>query len=165
MAGDDGCGTPKDFHECVSHDQLREAIEQGQQVMTNTITQAITTAIKDLRLYESIERLDKWISTLTDRVVALETRPPPNEDNDVVYDVHGNIDEAATRDARLRRRLRTNTIGMGGNHNHAPDDPYAKIKFSIPSFSGHYDAEGHIDWEMTVEQKFSAHLVPEQHRV
>jgi hypothetical protein len=48
---------------------------------------------------------------------------------------------------------------MGGNHNRAPDDPYAKIKFSIPSFSGH------IDWEMTVEQKFSAHLVPEQHRV
>ena len=30
---------------------------------------------------------------------------------------------------------------------------------------GHYDAEGYLDWEMTVEQKFSAHLVPEQHRV
>jgi hypothetical protein len=57
--------------------------------MTNTITQAITAAIKDLRLHESIERLDKWISTLTDRVVALETHPPPNEDEDMVYDVHG----------------------------------------------------------------------------
>jgi hypothetical protein len=45
--------------------------------MTNTITQAITAAIKDLRLHESIERLDKWISTLTDRVVALETHPHP----------------------------------------------------------------------------------------
>jgi hypothetical protein len=55
----------------------------------------------DLRLHESIERLDKRISTLTDRVVALETRPPPNEDEDVVYDVHGNIDETATRDAQL----------------------------------------------------------------
>jgi hypothetical protein len=54
---------------------------------------------------------------------------------------------------------------MGGNHNRAPDDPYAKIKFSIPSFSGHYDAEGYPDWEMTVEQKFRTHLVPEQHRV
>jgi hypothetical protein len=74
-------------------DQLREAIEQGQQVMTNTITQAITAAIKNLRLHESIERLDKHISTLTDRVVALETRPPPNEDEDVVYDVHGKTDE------------------------------------------------------------------------
>jgi hypothetical protein len=141
---------PKDFHECVSQDQLREAIEQGQQVMTNTITQAITAAIKDLRLHESIERLDKWISTLTNRMVALETRPPPNEDEDVVYDVHSNTDEAAT-ETRLQRHLRTNTIGMGDNRNRAPDDPYAKIKFSIPSFSGHYDAEGYLDWEMTVE--------------
>jgi hypothetical protein len=101
--------------------------------MTNTITQAITAAIKDLRLHESTERLDKQISTLTVRMVALETRLPPNEDEDMVYDVHGNIDEAATRDARIRRRLRTNTIGMGGNRNRASNDPYAKIKFSIPS--------------------------------
>ena len=62
---------------------------------------------------------------------------------------------------------------MGGFHNHtrrtqgnyAPDDPYAKIKFSIPSFSGQYDGDAYLDWEMTVEQKFNAHLVPEQHRV
>ena len=40
-----------------------------------------------------------------------------------------------------------------------------KVKFTIPPFSGHYDAEGYLDWEMTVEQKFSAHLVPERHRV
>ena len=52
-----------------------------------------------------------------------------------------------------------------GNNHRVLDDPYAKIKFTIPSFSGHYDAEGYLDWEMTVEQKFSAHLVPEQHRV
>jgi hypothetical protein len=101
MVGDDGSGTPRDFPECVSQDQLHEAIEQGQQVMTNNITQAITAALKDLRLHESIERLDKRISTLTDRVVALDTCSPPNEDEDMVYDVHGNTDEAATIDARL----------------------------------------------------------------
>jgi hypothetical protein len=28
-----------------------------------------------------------------------------------------------------------------------------------------YDAEAYLDWKMTVEQKFSSHLVPEQHRV
>jgi hypothetical protein len=28
-----------------------------------------------------------------------------------------------------------------------------------------YDAEAYFDWEMTVENKFSSHLVPEQHRV
>jgi hypothetical protein len=163
MPGNDGSSTPKDFNKCVSQDQLREAIEQGQKVMTDTITQALTAAIKDLKLPETIERLDKRISTLTDRVVALETCPPSSDDEEVVYDVHGNIDEAATKDKRLRRRLRNNTRGMGGIRPH--DDPYAKVKFTIPSFSGHYDAEGYLDWEMTVEQKFSAHLVPEQHRV
>ena len=60
---------------------------------------------------------------------------------------------------------------MGGVHHHqgnnhrVPDDPYAKTELTIPSFSGHYDAEGYLDWEMIVEQKFSAHLVPEHHRV
>jgi hypothetical protein len=52
-----------------------------------------------------------------------------------------------------------------GNNNRAPDDPYAKIKFSIPSFLGHYDAKGYLDWEMTIEQKFVAHLVPKRHQV
>ena len=28
-----------------------------------------------------------------------------------------------------------------------------------------YDVEAYLDWEMTVEQKFNSHLVPEQHRV
>jgi hypothetical protein len=28
---------------------------------------------------------------------------------------------------------------------------------------GHYDAEAYLDWEMTVEQKFASHLVPEHH--
>jgi len=40
---------------------------------------------------------------------------------------------------------------MGCTHNRAPEDPYAKVKFTIPSFSGYYDAEGYLDWEMTVE--------------
>ena len=90
-----------------------------------------------------------------------------------MFDEHGNYDEAATRDLRLRRRLCQNTEDMGfgaphrqeGNNNRAPDDPYAKIKFTIPSFSGHYDAEGYLDWEMTIEQKFASHLVPEHHQV
>jgi len=53
---------------------------------------------------------------------------------------------------------------MGGN-NHARDDPFAKVKFFIPSFAGAYDADAYFDWEMQVEQKFNSHLVPEIHRV
>src|SRR5438128_6941473 len=60
---------------------------------------------------------------------------------------------------------------MGGNRRRRPqhtnhdNDPYAKVKFLIPPFYGAYDAETYLDWEMTVEQKFSSHLVLEQHRV
>jgi hypothetical protein len=60
---------------------------------------------------------------------------------------------------------------MGGNQNHhnqhyvRNDDPFAKVKFSIPPFNGSYDAEAYLDWEMIVEQKFSSHLIPGQHRV
>ena len=62
---------------------------------------------------------------------------------DTVYDANGNIDQAATRQARLRQRLRRNIQGMGstvnqhrhqGNNNHAPDDPYAKIKLTVQNF-------------------------------
>ena len=83
---------------------------------------------------------------------------------DTEYDANGNIDRAAFRQARLRSCLRRNTTGMGGVHHHqgnnhrVPDDPYAKIKFTIPPFLGHYDAEGYLDWEMTVEQKLAPTL-------
>jgi hypothetical protein len=50
-----------------------------------------------------------------------------------------------------------NRQGMGGNPNHHNqhfvhnDDPFAKVKFSIPPFNGSYDVEAYLDWEMTVE--------------
>jgi hypothetical protein len=55
----------------------------------------------------------------------------------------------------------------GPNQQHAcdNDDPFAKVKFTIPPFYGLYDAEAYLDWKMTVDNKFSSHLVPEQHRV
>ena len=146
------------------------------------MNEAVTDALIEFNIGNSMERLDKWISTLTDKVTELETFVVVNNDvscsntdgllpKDTVHDAAGNIDRVAFRQARLWRRLRRNTIGMGGVHHHqgdnhhVPDDPYAKIKFTISSFLGHYDAEGYLDWEMTVEQKFSAHLVPEHHRV
>jgi hypothetical protein len=70
-----------------------------------------------------------------------------------------------------RQRRPFNRQDMWGNQNHNNqyyvhnDDPFAKVKFSIPPFNGLYDAEAYLDWEMTVEQKFSFHLVPEQHHV
>jgi hypothetical protein len=40
-----------------------------------------------------------------------------------------------------------------------------KFFFTIPAFYGRYDAEEYLDWEMTVEQKFASHLVPDHHKV
>jgi hypothetical protein len=87
---------------------------------------------------------------------------------------HNNTEDEFDDDeveAQQRRRFLRHCQGMGGNgrrhpHSHEQDnDPYAKIKFSIPQFYGSYDAETYLDWEMTVEQKFSSHLVRERHRV
>jgi hypothetical protein len=55
----------------------------------------------------------------------------------------------------------------GSNQQHAcgNDDPFAKVKFTIPPFYGLYDAEAYLDWEKTIDNKFSHDLVPEQHHV
>jgi hypothetical protein len=66
-----------------------------------------------------------------------------------------------------------NWQGMGGHahrgpnqqHSHGNDDPFAKVRFTIPPFYGLYDAKAYLDWEMTIDNKFSSHLVPDQHRV
>nr|XP_025877468.1 uncharacterized protein LOC112936994 [Oryza sativa Japonica Group] len=180
MSGNEGEKSPQDFADCVSQEQLRTLQENTQKDITEAVAKSVQDAFTKIGFLNHMERLDKRISTLTDRVAALET--PSNEEvvsgdddahpEDTVYDSSGYIDALATRQARLRRRLRTNRTGMGGtrhqqgnNNNRVPDDPYAKVKFKIPSFSGYYDAEKYLDWEMTVEQKFNAHLVPEQHRV
>ena len=72
--------------------------------MQEVFTKAVTEAIIGLKLGDIIERVDRRISTLTDRINVPEARQQNNEDEDVVYDDHGNIDEAATRQARLPAR-------------------------------------------------------------
>ena len=125
--------------------------------------EAVTNALIELNIGNIMERLDKRISTLTNKVTELETLVVVNNNDvsgsntdgllpeDTVHDAVGNLDRAAFRQARLRRCLRRNTTGMGGvlhhqgNNHRVPDDPYAKIKFTIPSFLGHYDVEGYLD--------------------
>jgi hypothetical protein len=34
---------------------------------------------------------------------------------------------------------------------HHGNDPFAKIKFKIPSFNGKYDPAAYLDWELEVE--------------
>jgi hypothetical protein len=133
----------------------------------------------------TLERMQYGIAAMADRVQALETRLPivatdPNattadthvdgdpfaEDLGVDNDEHSKLPDPPPCQCRPFNRQ-----GMAGNQNHhnqhyvRNDDPFAKVKFFLPHFNGSYDAEAYLDWEMTVEQKFSSHLVPEQHRV
>jgi hypothetical protein len=103
MAGDEQTNSPKNFNECVSRAQLQAAMEESQRGMNDAIKKAVTNALIDLKLGSSIERLDRQISALTDKVTSLENRLPNendmggnNMDEDAVFDKDGNIDAAAS---------------------------------------------------------------------
>jgi hypothetical protein len=63
-----------------------------------------------------------------------------------------------------------NWQGIGGHPPRSPnqqhacsnDNPFAKVKFTIPPFYSLYDAETYLDWEMTVDRKFNSHHVFEK---
>jgi hypothetical protein len=149
--------------ECVSQLELKEMMR------------AMTEAFKEYQdsTATTYEQLDRRVAELVTRMDVLEARPPPPTPAAAIGAVllSPMDDDDGDVYAPLRRRLARNRQGMGGNgrrRHHNPErdnDPFAKIKFSIPPFMGSYDAETYLDWEMTVEQKFNSHLVPEQHRV
>jgi hypothetical protein len=132
-----------------------------------------------------LERMQRGIAAMADQVQALETRLPivATDPNAAAADTHvdsgpfaedlgvDNDEHSELPDPPPRQHWPFNRQDMGGNQNHHNqhyvhnDDPFAKVKFSIHPFNGLYDAEAYLDWEMTVEQKFSSHLVPEQYRV
>ena len=115
MAGDDQTGdnNHKDFNECVSQEQLQSVVEDAQERMNEAVRKAVTDALIELNIGNSMERLDKRISTLTDKVTELETLVVVNNDvsssntdgllsEDTVHDAVGNLDRAAFGQARLR---------------------------------------------------------------
>jgi hypothetical protein len=121
-----------------------------------------------------VESVNKRVSTLTTRFEQLESNPPKHDgtkDEEDTFDVYfpgGTVDPKMTSENRACRILAFNTRGMkgkGSRHNCGNNDPCAKVQFTIPTFYGRNDAEEYLDWEMTVEQKFASHLVPDRHRV
>jgi hypothetical protein len=133
----------------------------------------------------TLEWMQRGIAAIADRVQALETRLPiaATDPNVVAADTHvdgdsltkdlgvDNDEHSELPDPPPRQHQPFNRQGMGGNQNHhnqhyvRNDDRFAKVKFSIPPFNDSYDAKAYLNWKMTVEQKFSSHLVPEQHRI
>ena len=100
---------PKGFNECVSQGQLQVVVEDAQKCMNKAGRKAVTDAHMELNIGNSMERLDKRISTLTDKVTELETLVAVNNNDisgsntdgllpeDTVHDAAGNIDRAAFR--------------------------------------------------------------------
>ena len=96
-----------EFNECVSQEQLQAAVENAQKRMNEAIRKAVTDALIELNIGNNMERLDKRISTLTDKVTKLETLVAVNNNDvsgsntdgllpeDTVHDAVGNIDRAA----------------------------------------------------------------------
>jgi hypothetical protein len=136
-------GLKLDDDECVSQLELKEMMR------------AMTEAFKKYQdsAATSYEQLDWWVAELVTRMDVLEARPPPP----TPALAHSHVDDDDNDDddddvyAPLRQCLARNRQGMGGNgrrrhHNPEPDhDPFAKIKFSIPSFMGSYDVEAYLD--------------------
>ena len=81
--------------------------------MNEAVKKAVTDALIELNIGNSMERLDKQISMLTNKVTELETLVAVDNNDvsssntdgllpgDMVYDVVGNLDRAAFRQARL----------------------------------------------------------------
>jgi hypothetical protein len=181
---DDALVTGKQFKEKM---HMMESLTASM----NEMFDKSTTSMNEMfhKSQESTETTLEWmqcgIATMADRVQALETRLPiaVTDPNVAAADTHVDGDPFAEDpgvdddehselpDPPPCQRQPFNRQGMGDNQNHhnqnyvRNDDPFAKVEFSIPPFNGLYDAEAYLDWEMTVEQKFSSHLVPEQHHV
>jgi hypothetical protein len=160
--------TLSDDTKCVSHRELKDMM----QAMIDAFNKYQTTTTA------TFQRIHTSVDGLAARLDTVEARFPHHDPPPIVHtagglahnDTEDEFDDDEV-DAQQRCCLLRNRQGMGGNGRrrpHAPEqdnDPYAKIKFSIPPFYGSYDAETYLDWEMMVEQKFSSHLVPERHRV
>jgi hypothetical protein len=114
-------GSPTDFNECVSKGELTTFMTEQRNLMTE---------------------LTRNVNNLVTRIEQLEQRPPPHRAADDDADDFGDDDTDA--DGYAHRRLNFNRRGMGGN-NHGNNDPFAKIKFSLPPFAGNVDPEAYLD--------------------
>jgi hypothetical protein len=113
----------------------------------------------------TLERMQRGIVAMVDRVQALETRLPiaTTDPNAAAVDTHVD-DDSFAKDPGVDndehselpgpppcQRRPFNRQGMRGNQNDHNQhyvrnaDLFAKVKFSIPPFNGSYDAKAYLD--------------------
>ena len=163
-------GVISDVEESVLKEELTMVLDDHRQTINDSI---------DMKHVET----NAMLQQLNDNIVMLNTHfdrlvNPPNKGHvypRVAAHEHKVVDDNEMRnheifDARRRNQLNFNRQGLRGNNfeqlnAHVNEDPFAKVKFTIPFFAGAYDAEKYLNWEMTVKQKFNDHLVPKGNRV
>jgi len=95
-----------------------------------------------------MNELTRNVNNLVTHIEQIEQRPPSHRDDDEDADGDGDLsdheDMDADGDARNHRRYNFNHRGMGGN-NHGNNDPFAKIKFSLPPFASNVVSEAYLD--------------------
>ena len=77
--GDDDARIPTDFNECVSLEELETANKLMLEKMDETVNKSVHDAIIAMELGKTYERLDRRLSDIVDRLAALETCPPPQQ--------------------------------------------------------------------------------------
>jgi hypothetical protein len=146
--------TLSDDTECVSYMELKDMMR----AMTDAFNKYQTTTAA------TFQRIHTSVDGLAARLDTVEARFPHHSPPSIVpaagglahNDTEDEFDDDEV-DAQQHRHLLCHRQGMGGNGRcrpHIPEqdnDPYAKIKFSIPPFYGSYDAETYLDWKMTIE--------------
>ena len=81
MAGEDNddAQIPTDFSECVSREELEAANKLMMERMDETVHKSVHDALIAMELGKTYERVDRRLSDIIDRIAALETRPPPQQ--------------------------------------------------------------------------------------
>jgi len=123
-------GSPTNFNDCVSKGELTTFITEQRNLMTE---------------------LTRNVNSLVTCIEQIEQHPQSHhgDDEDADRDLSDYEDVDDDGDARNRCRYNFNRRGMRGN-NHGNNDPFAKIKFSLPPFAGNVDPEAYLDWELAV---------------
>jgi len=126
-------GSPTDFNDCVSKGELTAFITKQHNLM-NELTHNVNN------LVICIEQIEQ----------CLPSHRCDDEDANADEDRSDHEDADADGDARNHRRYNFNCQGMGGN-NHGNKDLFAKIKFSLPPFTGNFDPRAYSDWEFAIQ--------------
>jgi hypothetical protein len=181
---DDALITSKQFKEMM---HLMESLIVSMNDTFNKITTSMNEMFhkSQASTETTLEQVQRGIVAMADRVQTLETQLPiavtdlnvAADSNVAAADTYidgdpfaedpgvDNDEHFELPDPPPCPRRPFNRQGMRGNSNHHNQhyvhngDPFAKVKFSIPPFNDSYDVESYLNWEMTVEQKFSFHLV------